>query len=65
MSTGLISENHWRLATFSQRMTTADWRKVLLAEADKIIYRGSVVRLVAKSIGHGVVEVTKEEEDGR
>ena len=40
-----------------QRMTTAEWRTVLLAERDSIIIDGLVRRLVATHLGAGVVEV--------
>ena len=40
-----------------QRMTTAQWREILLAHEERITVRGHVRTLVATSLGHGVVEV--------
>lgn len=36
-----------------QRMTTAEWRAILLDEKDKIIRNGDLRRLVAKRLGAG------------
>lgn len=55
----LLSSNHWNLKDYKQRMTTQDWKKILLDEADQIIFRGNLVQLKAKSLGCGVVEVGK------
>ncbi len=54
-----LSPNHWRIPIYAQRMTTAEWRDVLLNHGDTIIYRGNVVQLVAKRLGAGVVEISK------
>lgn len=54
-----LSSNHWTIATFKQRMTTKEWRKILLAHADTLVFQGHVVRLAARSLGCGVVEVSK------
>lgn len=43
-------------------MTRAEWRQVLLAGNDEIIFCGQPTKLVAKDLGYGVVEVTKEAE---
>lgn len=57
-----LSENHWRIPFFKQRITAADWRKILLDNNDKITYKGRVVDLVAKDLGYGVVEIFKDPE---
>ena len=42
----------------TQRISSADWKKELLNNGDKIIYAGSVRTLVAKNLGHGVLEIS-------
>ena len=56
----MLSNNHWTLATYRQRMTTKQWREVLLAGADFIVFKGNPCHLKAKNIGAGVVEVYKD-----
>lgn len=56
----LIHPNHFTCPDFKQRMTTQDWKKILLANEDTIIYCGTRYNLFAKKIGFGVVEVQKE-----
>lgn len=58
----LLSPNHWRIAGYSQRMTVADWRRVLLAERETVIFNGRAVQLVAVPLGYGVVQVCKAPE---
>lgn len=41
-----------------QRITTTEWKKILLSYGDKFIRKGAVRQLVAKDIGFGVVEVS-------
>jgi hypothetical protein len=59
----MLSNNHWVLEEFSQRMTTKEWKQILLDEQDKIIFKGYMRRLVAKRLGAGVVEVSKKKPD--
>ena len=40
-----------------QRVTTKDWKVMLLSERDKPIIRGHVRQIVAKRLGAGVVEL--------
>jgi len=54
-----LSDGHWSMELFRERMSTKDWREHLLHEDDTIIFNGRVRRLVAKSLGCGVVEVSK------
>ena len=56
----MLSNNHWTLATYRQRMTTKQWREVLLAGSDFIVFKGNPCHLKAKNIGAGVVEVYKD-----
>ena len=55
-----LSPNHWRLDQFVQRMPASAWKKVLLMGRDEIVFKGCVVKLKAKNIGFGVVEISKE-----
>jgi hypothetical protein len=41
-------------------MSYEDWREILLAGGDQIIYKGQMVPLVATDLGYGVVEVAKQ-----
>ena len=54
-----VDNNHWRTEWYKERMTTKQWKECLLAEDDMIIYKGRLRRLTAKSLGAGVVEVSK------
>mgnify|MGYP001560196597 CR=1 FL=1 len=54
-----ISDNHWQIETYRQRMTRAEWRAILLAERDTINFEGRARHLQAKDLGYGVVEVSK------
>lgn len=51
---------HSSMKEYRQRMTTKQWRWFLLNHMDSIIWNGNVVRLIAESLGAGVVEITKE-----
>ena len=51
---------HWDTETYRQRMTIANWRKILLQNDEKLTFNGRVRELEAKSIGFGVVEVSKK-----
>lgn len=43
---------------WTQRVTRAQWRHVLLLKQDTIIVKGIVRQLVAKDIGCGVMEIS-------
>ena len=60
----MLSNNHWTLPNFRQRMTKKQWRDILLNDQDKIIYKGLLCQLKAKDLGAGVVEVYKALERG-
>lgn len=61
----MLNDNHWRIPGYRQRMTTKDWKQILLREDDTIVFRGKIVDLKAKKLGYGVVEVSKDlEEEG-
>ena len=59
MSTNVLSDGHYKLPFFRQRITIEQWKKVLLNEQDTIFYNGKVTQLVADDMGYGVVEVYK------
>ena len=59
----ILSQGHWVYVDFQQRMTTKEWKQLLLNEQDQIIFRGNLRKLVAKSLGYGVVSVSKENVD--
>lgn len=54
-----LNNNHWVLRDYCQRMTTKDWKEILLNGSDSIIYHGRLYKLKAKRLGAGVVEVYK------
>ena len=55
-----FNNQHWVREEYRQRMTTKQWREILLDDDDSVIFKGLVRKLIGKSIGHGVVEVFKE-----
>lgn len=56
---GRAGNGHYNLENFRERMTTAEWKAILLGNNDSIVYKGELRRLVAKKLGYGVVEVYK------
>lgn len=60
----ILSNNHWVLEHYEQRMTTREWKEVLLNHSDTIIFCGHIRQLKAKSLGCGIVSVSKEKEVG-
>lgn len=61
----LRDDEHWTNENHKQRMTSKEWRNLLLDKEDGMIFRGHLRRLVAKSLGAGVVEVSKAILDGK
>ena len=55
----ILDEGHWISGDFRQRMTTSNWRELLLNYDTKLIFQGRVTQLYAKNLGYGVVEVSK------
>ena len=51
---------HWEDEDYRQRMTSKQWRELLLANEDKCIFHGRLRKLVADNLGAGVFEVYKE-----
>jgi len=56
----ILDEGHWLFKDYKQRILDKLWRELLLNNDDSIIFRGRVTQLIAKRLGYGVVEVTKE-----
>lgn len=56
---GILSEAQWTHMDYKQRMTSAQWKAILLDTDDTLIFNGSVYRLKAKRLGCGVVEIYK------
>ena len=54
-----LSRNHWALKEYKERMTRKEWKEILLESGDTIFYHGDMIRMKAKSLGCGVVEVYK------
>ena len=61
MTEKTLNPAHWELEKFSERMTAAEWKNILLDENDKIMVKGHLRQVVAKNLGYGVVEVSKQE----
>lgn len=61
----ILAKQHWQLEGYRQRIAAKDWRCLLLNDDDKIIFEGRVRKFTAKSLGSGVVEVSKAAKDGR
>ena len=55
----MISNNHFTLATYAERMTTKQWKEALLKEEDIFAFRGHVTKLIGRRIGPGVYLVYK------
>lgn len=51
-------DGFWRNTGYTQRMTSKEWKEILLEEKDSIIIAGNLRQLVAKSLGSGVVEIS-------
>lgn len=54
-----LSNGHWLTEEYTERMTSAQWRKHLLNEDDTIVVKGYTRKLKAKALGCGVVEIGK------
>lgn len=55
-----LNQGHWVFDDYRQRITTKEWKQILLAERDTIVYKGKICQLKAKKLGYGVVEVYKD-----
>ena len=55
-----LDEQHWTFDNYKQRMTSKEWRFILLNSDDHIIYKGRLLPLISKKLGYGIVEVSKK-----
>ncbi|KKK62452.1 hypothetical protein LCGC14_3004190 [marine sediment metagenome] len=51
---------HWTHEGYRQRITTKEWKAILLNKGDSVIFRGKLRKLIAINLGAGVVEIFKE-----
>ncbi len=54
-----LNDNHWILEDYKQRVTTKEWKEMLLNDRDHMIFCGHLRRIVGKKLGAGVVEISK------
>jgi hypothetical protein len=54
-----LSNNHYTIEAYKQRMSVKDWKEILLKDMDTIVFKGNIRQLEAKNLGYGVVEVYK------
>ena len=56
----VLDEQHWKFQDYKQRITAKDWKELLLNDDDHINFNGRVTKLVAKNLGYGVIEISKQ-----
>ena len=56
-----LDERHKTKADYRQRMTTEDWKEILLRWEDTIEFNGEQKKLSVTDLGYGVVEIYKME----
>lgn len=56
----ILEQGHWQSDKYTQRMTSKEWKEILLNRQDVIIYKGKLTKLKAKNLGAGVIELSKE-----
>ena len=56
-----LDERHKTEADYRQRMTTEDWKEVLLNQEETTIFNGESRTLSVRDLGYGVIEVYKQE----
>ena len=56
----ILDAAHWTIPNHKQRLTTKQWRSLLLEDLDAIIFRGHIRPLRVRNLGLGVVEVQKD-----
>jgi hypothetical protein len=62
MKEKILDDQHWTFKDYKQRIEAKHWKALLLNEDDKIVFKGRVVQLVAKNLGCGVYEISKQVE---
>ena len=56
------NDAHWVFEDYKQRVTTKEWKQLLLDQNDSVVFRGHVRKLVGKNLGAGVYEISKAPE---
>lgn len=54
-----LNRKHKTETDYRQRMTTEDWKEVLLRKEEVIVFNNEKITLAVKDLGYGVVEVYK------
>ena len=57
----VLDNRHWTIGDFKERMTTKEWKELLINFQDKIIYKGKITKIIPKDLGAGVIEISKEQ----
>lgn len=55
----ILDPQHWIYKDYRQRIESKDWKALLMNDDDRIIFKGTVRKLIGKNLGYGVVEVYK------
>ena len=58
----ILSNNHWCMKGYKQRITRKQLQEILLSEEDKIIRGGDLCYMKKKALGVGVYEIWFETE---
>ena len=59
-TTEILSDSHWVMEDYKQRVTIKQWKQILLDKGDEcLIFHGRVRKLIGKNLGAGVVEIYK------
>ena len=53
-------DRHWTIENYRQRITTKQWKELLLDNGDQFIFKGRMRKLKSKNLGSGVIEIYKE-----
>lgn len=56
------NNSHWVFEDYTQRVTTKEWKQLLLEHNDSVVFKGHVRKLKARNLGAGVYEIYKEQE---
>jgi len=56
----ILDLQHWTSANYTQRITTKEFKLMLLNDDDQVIFKGRVTKLIGKRIFPGVIEISKE-----
>ena len=56
----ILDAQHWVYSDYRQRITTKEWKALLLNDDDRIIFHGRATKLISINLGYGVIEVSKK-----